>query len=88
MRLPQCWDGRHILSYVILVPLINGSQVIAFFLVRGDDVGVWPADIHASLSGLISGNVKNFQNSFEGAQTSVGAISLAFYNGLWAYDGW
>ncbi|EDM07620.1 solute carrier family 7 (cationic amino acid transporter, y+ system), member 9, isoform CRA_a [Rattus norvegicus] len=43
------------------------------------------------ISGLVllaQGNVKNFQNSFEGSQTSVGSISLAFYNGLWAYDGW
>ncbi|XP_049975220.1 B(0,+)-type amino acid transporter 1 [Alexandromys fortis] len=43
------------------------------------------------ISGLVflaQGSTKNFQNSFEGAQTSVGAISLAFYNGLWAYDGW
>ncbi|EHH29887.1 B(0,+)-type amino acid transporter 1 [Macaca thibetana thibetana] len=43
------------------------------------------------ISGLVllaQGNTKNFDNSFEGAQLSVGAISLAFYNGLWAYDGW
>ncbi|XP_039323054.1 B(0,+)-type amino acid transporter 1 isoform X2 [Saimiri boliviensis] len=43
------------------------------------------------ISGLVllaQGNTKNFENSFEGAQLSVGAISLAFYNGLWAYDGW
>uniref|UniRef100_A0A5F9D7C7 Solute carrier family 7 member 9 n=1 Tax=Oryctolagus cuniculus TaxID=9986 RepID=A0A5F9D7C7_RABIT len=33
-------------------------------------------------------NTKNFENSFEGAEVSVGAISLALYNGLWAYDGW
>lgn len=37
---------------------------------------------------LAQGNTKNFENSFEGAKLSVGAISLAFYNGLWAYDGW
>ncbi|XP_053460595.1 B(0,+)-type amino acid transporter 1 isoform X3 [Nycticebus coucang] len=37
---------------------------------------------------LAQGNTKNFENSFEGADVSVGAISLAFYNGLWAYDGW
>ncbi|XP_048225144.1 B(0,+)-type amino acid transporter 1 [Perognathus longimembris pacificus] len=37
---------------------------------------------------LAQGNTKNFENSFSGTQTSVGAISLAFYNGLWAYDGW
>ncbi|OBS77207.1 hypothetical protein A6R68_16368 [Neotoma lepida] len=43
------------------------------------------------ISGLVflaQGKTENFQNSFEGAQTSVGSISLAFYNGLWAYDGW
>uniref|UniRef100_A0A452UG92 b(0,+)-type amino acid transporter 1 n=1 Tax=Ursus maritimus TaxID=29073 RepID=A0A452UG92_URSMA len=43
------------------------------------------------ISGLVllaQGNTRNFENSFEGTQLSVGAISLAFYNGLWAYDGW
>ncbi|KAM6222994.1 B(0,+)-type amino acid transporter 1 [Rhynchocyon petersi] len=37
---------------------------------------------------LAQGSTKNFENSFEDAKLSVGAISLAFYNGLWAYDGW
>ncbi|XP_036130743.1 b(0,+)-type amino acid transporter 1-like [Molossus molossus] len=43
------------------------------------------------ISGLIllaQGNTKNFENSFEGTKLSAGAIGLAFYNGLWAYDGW
>ncbi|XP_060041658.1 B(0,+)-type amino acid transporter 1 [Erinaceus europaeus] len=43
------------------------------------------------ISGLVllaQGNTKNFENSFEGSKLTVGAISLAFYNGLWAYDGW
>ncbi|XP_011370158.1 B(0,+)-type amino acid transporter 1 [Pteropus medius] len=43
------------------------------------------------ISGLVllaQGNTRNFENSFDGAKLSVGAISLAFYNGLWAYDGW
>ncbi|XP_054856599.1 B(0,+)-type amino acid transporter 1 [Eublepharis macularius] len=43
------------------------------------------------VSGLVllaKGNTQNFQNSFDGPPLSVGAISLAFYNGLWAYDGW
>ncbi|KAM5237092.1 B(0,+)-type amino acid transporter 1 [Ctenodactylus gundi] len=44
--------------------------------------------IIAGLVLLAQGNTKNFENSFEGTQVSVGAISLAFYNGLWAYDGW
>uniref|UniRef100_A0A8D0DUN9 b(0,+)-type amino acid transporter 1 n=1 Tax=Salvator merianae TaxID=96440 RepID=A0A8D0DUN9_SALMN len=37
---------------------------------------------------LAQGNTQNFVNSFEGPPLTVGAISLAFYNGLWAYDGW
>ncbi|KAL6461643.1 hypothetical protein MHYP_G00297870 [Metynnis hypsauchen] len=37
---------------------------------------------------LAQGNTQNFKNSFEGAATSFGAIGLAFYNGMWAFDGW
>ncbi|XP_052715931.1 b(0,+)-type amino acid transporter 1-like [Crassostrea angulata] len=37
---------------------------------------------------LIQGNVSQFQNSFEGTTTSPSNIALAFYNALWAYDGW
>ncbi|XP_036399957.1 b(0,+)-type amino acid transporter 1 [Megalops cyprinoides] len=37
---------------------------------------------------VAQGNTQNLTNTFEGASTSFGAIGLAFYNGLWAYDGW
>ncbi|XP_042345088.1 b(0,+)-type amino acid transporter 1 [Plectropomus leopardus] len=37
---------------------------------------------------LAQGNTETLSNAFDGASTSVGAIGLAFYNGLWAYDGW
>ncbi|XP_070616410.1 B(0,+)-type amino acid transporter 1 isoform X2 [Erythrolamprus reginae] len=37
---------------------------------------------------LAKGNTKNFNNSFDGSSISVGGISLAFYSGLFAYDGW
>eukprot|EP00079_Xenopus_tropicalis_P024226 XP_012816782.1 PREDICTED: B(0,+)-type amino acid transporter 1 isoform X1 [Xenopus tropicalis] len=37
---------------------------------------------------LAQGKTQNFENSFDGATISVGGISLALYNGLWAYDGW
>ncbi|EHA98565.1 B(0,+)-type amino acid transporter 1, partial [Heterocephalus glaber] len=43
------------------------------------------------VSGLVllaQGNTTNFENAFVGTPASVGGISLAFYNGLWAYDGW
>ncbi|XP_078400538.1 b(0,+)-type amino acid transporter 1 [Cetorhinus maximus] len=37
---------------------------------------------------IAQGNTKNFEDSFDGAQISFSSISLAFYNGLWSYDGW
>uniref|UniRef100_A0A8C1CFK8 b(0,+)-type amino acid transporter 1 n=1 Tax=Cyprinus carpio carpio TaxID=630221 RepID=A0A8C1CFK8_CYPCA len=36
---------------------------------------------------LAQGNTQNLKDPFAGATTSFGAIGLAFYNGLWAYDG-
>ncbi|KAF5909561.1 b(0,+)-type amino acid transporter 1-like isoform X2, partial [Clarias magur] len=37
---------------------------------------------------LIQGNTDNLQNAFEGTNLSVGVIGMAFYQCLWAYDGW
>uniref|UniRef100_A0A3Q3J0N6 b(0,+)-type amino acid transporter 1 n=1 Tax=Monopterus albus TaxID=43700 RepID=A0A3Q3J0N6_MONAL len=37
---------------------------------------------------LAQGKTDNLSNAFDGPSTSFGAIGLAFYNGLWAYDGW
>ncbi|XP_054472040.1 b(0,+)-type amino acid transporter 1 [Anoplopoma fimbria] len=37
---------------------------------------------------LARGNTENLSNAFDGTSASVGGIGLAFYNGLWAYDGW
>ncbi|XP_007244942.3 b(0,+)-type amino acid transporter 1 isoform X1 [Astyanax mexicanus] len=37
---------------------------------------------------LAQGNTQNLRDPFTGGETSFGAIGLAFYNGLWAYDGW
>ncbi|XP_019361148.1 PREDICTED: B(0,+)-type amino acid transporter 1 isoform X1 [Gavialis gangeticus] len=37
---------------------------------------------------LAQGKTENFKNSFKDTKISIGSISLAFYNGLWAYDGW
>ncbi|OWK50476.1 b(0,+)-type amino acid transporter 1 [Lonchura striata] len=37
---------------------------------------------------LAQGKTDNFKDSFKGSKISVSSISLAFYNGLWAYDGW
>lgn len=37
---------------------------------------------------LCRGNSKNLHSGFEGTTTNPGNIALAFFNGLWAYDGW
>lgn len=37
---------------------------------------------------LAIGNTDNLKSGFEGTTTKPGHIALAFYNGLWAYDGW
>lgn len=37
---------------------------------------------------LIIGNTENLRTGFQGTTTNPGHIAFAFYNGLWAYDGW
>lgn len=37
---------------------------------------------------LVQGRTENLSKGFEGTTTNPGHIALAFYNGLWAYDGW
>ncbi|KAK7095535.1 large neutral amino acids transporter small subunit 2-like isoform X2 [Littorina saxatilis] len=34
------------------------------------------------------GEYEHFQNAFEDSETDIGKISLAFYSGLFAYNGW
>uniref|UniRef100_A0A8B9BX22 b(0,+)-type amino acid transporter 1 n=1 Tax=Anser brachyrhynchus TaxID=132585 RepID=A0A8B9BX22_9AVES len=36
---------------------------------------------------LAQGKTENFKDSFKDSKISVSSIGLAFYNGLWAYDG-
>ncbi|NXX23805.1 BAT1 protein, partial [Podargus strigoides] len=37
---------------------------------------------------LAQGKTQNFEDPFKDSKISVSSIGLAFYNGLWAYDGW
>ncbi|XP_049785782.1 b(0,+)-type amino acid transporter 1-like isoform X1 [Schistocerca cancellata] len=37
---------------------------------------------------LCIGNTRNLSTGFEGSSNSARDISLAFYSGLWAFDGW
>lgn len=34
------------------------------------------------------GRTENLSTGFKGTSTNPGYIALAFYSGLWAYDGW
>lgn len=44
--------------------------------------------IGAGIYQLAIGNTDNLQSGFDGTTTNPGHIALAFYNGLWAFDGW
>ncbi|KAM6973132.1 b(0,+)-type amino acid transporter 1-like [Aplochiton taeniatus] len=37
---------------------------------------------------LIRGHTENFEDSFENTNVGINPIGIAFYQGLWAYDGW
>ncbi|XP_047183300.1 b(0,+)-type amino acid transporter 1 isoform X3 [Scophthalmus maximus] len=37
---------------------------------------------------LARGNTENFQDSFVNTNLGVNSIGIAFYQGLWSYDGW
>ncbi|KAF2987074.1 hypothetical protein EK904_013761 [Melospiza melodia maxima] len=47
-----------------------------------------PQAVIKCLAAAAIGKTDNFKDSFKGSKISVSSISLAFYNGLWAYDGW
>ncbi|XP_061557510.1 b(0,+)-type amino acid transporter 1-like [Phycodurus eques] len=44
--------------------------------------------VGAGIVFLVEGKTENLSNAFDGKSISVGGIGLAFYSGLWAYDGW
>ncbi|XP_061699174.1 b(0,+)-type amino acid transporter 1-like [Syngnathoides biaculeatus] len=37
---------------------------------------------------LARGNTEHFQDSFENSNIGISPIGIAFYQGLWSYDGW
>ena len=37
---------------------------------------------------LIRGNTGSFEDSFENTNVGINPIGIAFYQGLWSYDGW
>ncbi|XP_034972787.1 b(0,+)-type amino acid transporter 1-like isoform X2 [Zootoca vivipara] len=86
------WTACGVLATLVTVTLVNALSVkwasyVQNFFTAAKMVIV----IIIIVSGIVllaQGNTKNFNNSFDGPPLSVGAICLAFYNGLWAYSGW
>ncbi|XP_036398142.1 b(0,+)-type amino acid transporter 1-like [Megalops cyprinoides] len=37
---------------------------------------------------LIGGHANSFENAFEGTKLAINPVGVAFYQGLWSYDGW
>uniref|UniRef100_A0A8B9M4J3 b(0,+)-type amino acid transporter 1 n=1 Tax=Accipiter nisus TaxID=211598 RepID=A0A8B9M4J3_9AVES len=37
---------------------------------------------------LAKGQTQSFQNAFQNTTSGIGAVGMAFYQGLWSYDGW
>ncbi|XP_067854081.1 b(0,+)-type amino acid transporter 1 [Heptranchias perlo] len=77
---------------IILITLVNSISVkLASYVQNFLTAAKLLIVVIIVMAGIVliaQGNTENFKNSFDGTQTSFGSISLAFYNGLWAYDGW
>lgn len=63
--------------YVKVQNVFTVCKVLACIIVIGG--GIW---------WLSTGHIELLRNPFHGTTTSAGNIALAFYSGLWAYDGW
>ncbi|KAG7255484.1 hypothetical protein CRUP_014855 [Coryphaenoides rupestris] len=76
----------------VLITLVNCASVRLASIVQNFFTAakliVIVVIVAAGITMLARGHTQNFSNSFEGGSTSFGNIGLAFYNGLWAYDGW
>lgn len=75
-----------------IVKLIQGTticDVTTSILSDKQNLMIWIQSFFLKfVYSMYTGNVSQFENSFEGTTTSPSNIALAFYNALWAYDGW
>ena len=63
--------------YVKVQNVFTVCKVVACIVVIGG--GIW---------WLCTGHTELLEKPFRGSTTSAGNVALAFYSGLWAYDGW
>ncbi|XP_056014964.1 b(0,+)-type amino acid transporter 1-like [Ostrea edulis] len=80
------------LSAIIVIAFINGySAKMATHIQNICTVVKLIAILILTIGGIIKisqGNSENIQDGFEDTETDVSLIAIAFYNGLWAFDGW
>lgn len=78
--------GLGIITYINMVSVklyVQINNIFSFFKVFACLVV-----IGGGIYQLAIGKTENLQSGFEGTSTNPGYIALAFYSGLWAYDGW
>lgn len=77
---------------ICLITFINLTSVKLFVKLQNIflfcKVGACLLVIGGGISWLMSGKTELLVDPFKGTSTSPGNIALAFYSGLWAYDGW
>lgn len=79
-------------SFIVIVTYINIRSVKLFVTINNicsfGKVVACVIVICGGVYELCMGNTKNLSAGFEGTTSNPGKIALAFFNGLWAYDGW
>lgn len=78
--------GLGIITYINMVSVklyVQINNIFSFFKVFACLVV-----IGGGIYQLAIGKTENLSTGFQGTTTNPGAIALAFYSGLWAYDGW
>nr|XP_022340838.1 b(0,+)-type amino acid transporter 1-like isoform X1 [Crassostrea virginica] len=80
------------LSAIFVIAFINGYSVkLATHIQNICTVVKLLAIAIITIGGIVriaQGNREYIQDGFEDTQTDVSLIAIAFYNGLWAFDGW
>lgn len=77
---------------IIVLAIVNclnvrlSMSVQVFFMVT--KVLVLVVIIIGGVVMLIRGHNENFEDSFENTNVGINPIGIAFYQGLWSYDGW
>ncbi|KAK3085560.1 hypothetical protein FSP39_005319 [Pinctada imbricata] len=74
MAIINCWDTKLAAQTQVL---FTAAKLIALIII-----------IVGGLVWLGQGNVSTLQKGFDGTKSSPSGVALAFYDALWAYEGW